>query len=196
MTLFNRHIASILKKLDWRHFGVGALQAYLFESDTLEQRIHLWHPALIREGIQGYGDCHDHRFSFKSEVLCGNLFNEPWTVIENPSGIYDIYEVENARTAKERTGNFDCETLPVSRASAIVGHKREMIGGDTYEFPRGSFHRTSFLNVTVTLVTKFDQQKTRARILCPHGSRLVHAFGGPIPDIDLVLNDAQVTLNR
>jgi hypothetical protein len=196
VSLFNRHIASLLPKLAWRHFGVGALQAYLHEGEHTEQRLHIWHPALIRPGIRDHGDCHDHRFSFKSEVLCGSLMNEPWTVYDNPIGVFDVYEVENARAAKQRTGSHDGDTSPVSRASAIVGKPLVLHGGSSYEFHRGEFHRSFFTGTTVTLVTKFDQQATRARILCPHGKPLVHAFGGPEPDIRLVLLEAQGALSR
>jgi hypothetical protein len=50
--------------------------------------------------------------------------------------------------------------------------------------------------MTVTLVTKFDQQDERARILCPYGEQLVQAFGGPSPDVAAVLRDAQEALCR
>lgn len=194
MTLFKRHLANLLPKLDWRHFGVGALQAYLFEGPFLEQRIHVWHPSLIRDGIQGNGDCHDHRFSFVSQVLCGAIYNEEWRAQEDPAGDYDIYRVENARAAKARLGNHDGETAVIARCNAAPFRRLTVVAGQDYEFARGHFHRSSFIGTTVTLVTKFDQQETPARILCPHGSPLVHAFGGPPPDVGAILADAREAL--
>jgi len=43
-------------------------------------------------------------------------------------------------------------------------------------------------------VTKFDQRDDPARILCPHGSELVHAFGGPEPDVEGILLRAHLAL--
>jgi hypothetical protein len=195
-SLFNRHIAKLLPSLTWRHFGVGALQAYLSEDGRLEQRLHIWHPSLIRSGIQGRGDCHNHRFSFVSQVLCGAIVNEQWDLRAFEAGDYALYEVEHARAALQRTGAFDCDYRLVARCHAAPIGRTWTHGGGSYEFERGAFHRTSCLGLTVTLVTKFDQQEERARILCPHGERLVQAFGGPKPDVQAVLRDAQEALCR
>lgn len=197
MSLFARHVASLLPKLAWRHFGVGALQAYLHEGEHTEQRLHVWHRALIRPGIAGHGDCHDHRFSFVSEVLCGAIDNEEWCIDEHPEGDYDIYEVENARAAKARLGSHDGDTVAVSRCHAAPLGRKLTVSGKSYEFARGAFHRSHFIGTTVTLVTKFDQRDdVRARILSPHGKPLVHAFGGPEPDVQAVLLEAQEALCR
>jgi hypothetical protein len=195
--LFNRFIANLLPKLKWRHFGVGALQAYLHEGEHAEQRLHIWHHGLIRPGILGHGDCHDHRFSFVSEVLCGAIDNEEWFVEEHPKGDYDLYEVENARAAHARLGSHDGDAVAVARCYAGPLQRTLVVDGKSYEFARGSFHRSSCIGLTVTLVTKFDQRSdVRARILCPHGKPLVHAFGGPEPDVQTVLRDAQEALCR
>jgi hypothetical protein len=195
-TLFNRHMASLLPKLEWRHFGVGALQAYLSEDGHLEQRLHLWHSSLVRKGIQGHGDCHNHRFSFVSQVLCGTIVNETWDLRAFEAGDYGLYEVEHARAAQQRTGAFDGECRLVTRCHAAPIGRDWVHAGHSYEFKRGEFHRSSCLGLTVTLVTKFDQKEERARILCPYGSPLVHAFGGPGPDVQAVLRDAQEALCR
>lgn len=158
MSLFSRHIAKLLPSLTWRHFGVGALQAYLSEDGRLEQRLHIWHPSLIREGIQGRGDCHNHRFSFVSQVLCGAIVNETWDLRAFETGDYALYEVEHARAALQRTGSFDCAYRLVTRCHAAPQRRELIEAGDSYEFERGSFHRSSCLGMTVTLVTKFDQK--------------------------------------
>jgi hypothetical protein len=194
--LFNRHIATLLPRIGWRHFGVGALQGYLYEDPRLEQRLHIWHSRLVRPGIAGQGDCHDHRFSFVSQVLCGTIYNEAWRATEHPDGDYDVYTVENARAAKARLGSHDGSCQLVGRYMAAPCSREEIRAGDSYEFPRGVFHRSSAVGLTVTLVTKFDQQETPARILCPHGKPLVHAFGGPVPELEPVLQAAQEALCR
>lgn len=187
--LFNRYIARLLPSLTWRHFGVGALQAYLFEGETFEQRIHVWHRSLVREGIRGHGDAHNHRFSFVSKVLCGAIDSQLLTVELSEKGAFDVYEVENARAAQGRTGSHDGRCVVVARASAIAHRPVLTHAGQEYEFPRGAFHASRFLGTTVTLVTKFDQREEPARILCPHGEPLVHAFGGPEPDVKAVLRE-------
>lgn len=196
MTLFNQYIADLLPSLEWRHFGVGALQAYLHEGDKLEQRLHIWHESLVIDGIRGFGDAHSHRFSFTSKVLCGAIANQPLMVAPDERGEYDIYEVENARAAKERSGSYDCRHHVVGRARVWVRPPQITMSGCEYEFPRGAYHRSQLIGTTVTLVTKFDQAEEPARILCPHGSPLVHAFGGPAPDVQRVLREAQEALRR
>ena len=196
--VFNEYIAKVLPALSWRHFGVGALQAYLHESDGIEQRLHIWHPSLIKPGIVGYGDAHDHRFSFTSQVLCGCIENVIWTVTHcaQDDATHDVYEVENARAAKDRTGSHDgiCQVVDwcyLERKERQVTHE-----GGWYEFPRRQFHQTRAHGLTVTLVTKFDQQNTRARILCPKGEPLVHAFGDTDPPIAELVKEAQEALRR
>jgi hypothetical protein len=191
---FARHVAALLPGLKWRHFGVGALQAYLHEGSGIEQRIHIWHESLVKPGIRGRGDVHNHRFSFVSQVLCGAIDNQTVHVELNERGHFDLYEVENARAAHGRTGNHDGRCVVVARASAIAGRPELTHAGQSYEFPRGAFHCSRFIGTTVTLVTKFDQRDERARILCPHGEELVHAFGGHELDIDAVLRDAARSL--
>jgi hypothetical protein len=151
---------------------------------------------LIREGIQGRGDCHNHRFSFTSQVLCGAILNEEWDLLAFEQGDYALYEVEHARAALQRTGLFDCDYRMVTRCHAAPIRRDYIHAGGSYEFERGGFHRSSCIGMTVTLVTKFDQQAERARILCPYGAQLVQAFGGPSPDVAAVLRDAQEALRR
>lgn len=197
MSLFNRHVADMLPKLSWRHFGVGALQAYLFEGERLEQRLHIWHPLLVADGIRGRGDAHNHRFSFVSQVLCGAIDDLPLLVELNGDGPFDVYEVENARSAELRTGSHDGDCYPFARAIVTAGEPKLTHAGGSYEVRRGAYHCSRFIGTTVTLVTKFDQHAHRARILCPHGERLVHAFGGqPLTNVEMhtVIWDAQEAL--
>lgn len=162
------------------------MQAYLTEGGPVEQRVHVWHGSLTRPGIRGFGDCHDHRFSFVSEVLAGQVFNTVWDVEYDPGGAFDVYQVEHARAARDRTGSHDGQCHVIARARASCAGRYTTCAGQAYEFERRRFHQTEFgRGVTVTLITKFNQQSTPARILCPHGAPLVHAFGDPLPERDV-----------
>ena len=194
---FNEYIESILPELKWRHFGVGALQAYLHEGGGIEQRLHIWDPSLVKPGIVGFGDCHDHRFSFTSQVLCGCVENVIWTVTHcaQEDATHDVYEVENARAAHARTGSHDGTCRVVDYCFFERKERRVAHAGSWYEFPRGAFHQTRTHGLTVTLVTKYDQRDdVRARILCPKGEPLVHAFGDTEPPIAAIVWRAQEEL--
>lgn len=195
LTLF---IHDVLPRLEWRWFGVGALQAYLSEGGRTEQRVHIWHPELVRKGIRGFGDAHDHRFSFTSKVLCGQLYNTHLKVALDDFGSHDMYEISNARKNFVTSGTHDAAHRLLGRASVSrAGHEVVAVGQE-YEFPRGAFHETLFGGVTVSLITKFDQKaNVAARLLCPAGEPLVHAFGGEQPwPTERVLTDAREALMR
>jgi len=191
---FNRYIASRIGVLEWRHFGVGALQAYLFEGPSYEQRLHIWHESLIAPGIRGFGDMHNHRFSFTSNVLCGAIDDRRYNVTDSPEGDCDVYQVVNAREQKQLTGKFDGNVTLNRRANVEldVRHSRIWQSGSTYEFPRGAFHATRAIGTTVTLVTKYDVAPgQRAEIVVPHGSTLIHAFDeSRKPNIPAVILEA------
>jgi len=138
--LFKRHIANLLPKLKWRHFGTGALQAYLHEGGPFEQRLHIWHDSLIKPGILGRGNAHNHRFSFVSQVLCGAIEDTPLSVVLDERGNWDVYEVENARKAKERAGAYECKTTAIARAHVTpAGAPRLVHEGQSYEVARGAY---------------------------------------------------------
>jgi hypothetical protein len=194
MQALNRYISSILHTLNWRHFGVGALQAYLSENGVFEQRLHIWHPSLVAEGIRGAGDMHNHRFSFTSRVLGGCLTNTHYLIHDNPEGNWDMYSVQNARDAYfKKGGKYECNTDLIGRVHVTESITESYCRDDEYFFRRGDYHITTFDGCTVTLVTKFDQSSdTRARIVVPHGRELIHAFDESREyDLDLILSEAR-----
>jgi len=166
--------------LQWRHHGIGVLQAYLFERCEPESRVHVWHPALAREGINESGDCHDHRFDLRSTILAGCLeetyFGSP---LATDNGEWTMFAVENARSAgPEKRFDGACVPLP-GRYSAIAKDYRYPVG-TTYSHPRGTFHRTRAIELAVTLCL-MSRKQGKARLLVPFGREPVHAFGEPAP---------------
>jgi len=180
----SRHLYSIVlglwESLKWRRHGIGLLQAYLCEGEN-ETRVHVWDERLVRSGIRDHGDIHDHRFSFVSTVLAGELTNQLAKVAENPTGRYQVHQVLHARENPE--GKFvskpmECVPGPL-RASAkfvdidFVSHRIRR--GEDYCMYRGEFHRT-VAHRAVTLVTKCDQIEAGARIMALRDAPPVQAF--------------------
>lgn len=179
--------------LQWRHHGIGCLQAYLRELAEPEVRVHAWDPRLVRLGISGMGDVHDHRFDMESTVLVGALsevyFGEP---IPDPDGPWWVYHVENARSAGAERG-FDGECAPVSRERyRAVGTQVLHREGETYRQRRATFHATHPCELAVTLVVMHEKRGS-ARLLVPWGHEPVHAFGESAPAAlqAVILRDAR-----
>lgn len=158
--------------LRWRRHGIGLIQAYVFGGgDDFESRLHIWHPALVREGIEDHGDIHDHRFDLQSTVLYGYILHEEATVTENLEGAYTVHQVTHARqnpTGEFREAVMDVVPGPLAPTAERVDVKLTpltILAGDTYTFKRGYFHRTRTDGLAVTLVTKTNQIDKGARIL-------------------------------
>jgi len=160
--------------------------------------VHIWHRSLVAPGIRGFGDMHDHRFDFLSRVLCGELTNRVYQQSVNDSGGYDVYSVVNAREQKEKTGSYDGSVQLVGRCDAELDYADQQAAGSEYFFPARWFHVTSFAETTVTLVTKCAAiPDYRARILVPHGAKLIHAFDeSRVVDKQRVLSDAKEALRN
>lgn len=185
--------AMLNPRLEWRHHGIGLLQAYLHEGED-ETRIHIWHPQLVLgEFNDENGLVHDHRFGFKSVILLGNLYNEIfeslviWNTSYGPEDWHALdhwvmYECEHARSAKEKTGAYN---MPLGRHNEWeyrVTRKGEWINaGQTYEMHPRVFHNTTSKELTVSLIHKRSVVTGSARILAKKKVELVHAFSRSKP---------------
>ena len=172
----------LVPMLDWRHNGLGLLQGYVVEGGLEETRVHIWHPALEREGIEHSGKLHDHRFTLNSTVLVGQIVHTEYQLSEPPQGAYQTFAVKNARAAMADSGTFDGAVARGSAArynARLVEHAFGV--GSFYSFQRGAFHGTRVSDLCVTLVTKTGQREAPARILAPTDSKPVHAFASPLP---------------
>lgn len=174
-------LAALLPILRWRHHGIGVLQSYIREGVELEVRVHLWHPSLVREGIVGQGDAHDHRFDLTSTVVHGvlreTLYQPVPSWIDDPGALarsYDAWHVENARSAGPDKG-FDGDTHPVTTGLRMWTVERVHEAGTTYTLGRGLFHATRVDALAIT-VCEMREKRGQARLLVPHGTEPVHAF--------------------
>ena len=167
---------ALFPSMTWRHHGIGVLQGYVCENVEPEVRLHVWAPELVKPGMEGSGDIHDHRFDMVSHVLAGAVGHEEIFPHEDAGGDWSMLKLTHARAAKETAFHGPTETLigrfAVSRASMVIP------AGNSYRFPRGKFHRSPVLSgVAVTCVEKHNQSTDAARILHPVHEPPVMAFG-------------------
>lgn len=162
--------------LSWRHFGAGALQAYIREGEQRELRVHLWHPELVKPGITESGLCHDHRFDMRSNVIVGAIRQTEFFIESAPDGDWETYTVLHARAAMEKGGSF--HQGPVKTGERFHREDETVIvrAGYGYFFEKFAFHETEALGLTITLVEKLGQEPIDARILAPYNVPIVHAF--------------------
>jgi hypothetical protein len=162
--------------LKWRHAGFGALQAYIREGSERELRVHIWHPSLVKAGIEESGLCHDHRFAMRSSVLAGKIIQTEFQLEPDRDGDWETLRVLHAREAMARGGSFHHDPVPTGdyfrRTPVVYGIE----GGYGYTFDKFAFHETRAEGVTITLVEKSAQEDVNARILAPRGKPVVHAF--------------------
>jgi hypothetical protein len=162
-------LAHALPHLNWRHHGIGLLQAYLTETEP-EVRVHIWHPSLQMPGIEDSGSIHTHRFTLESHVLVGAIEHTEYSTYDDPRGDWQRYEVLHARL-----GKTDPPT-PIGSPCTVEMHGDVIYAGETYFFVRGYFHKGLARDLAVTLVTKHHQIDTPAQILGPRDGNVVHAF--------------------
>lgn len=162
--------------LRWRHHGIGALQAYIREHANPEIRVHIWSPMLVRPGIVGHGNAHDHRFDLTSYVLHGALIDTRYAVTADINGDWSVHSVENARSAGAER-NFDGEHSGAMFHGFVETDAVRIGAGESYWIPRGDFHATETAEPLTVTVCAMDRKKGRARLLVPRGEDPVHAFG-------------------
>lgn len=163
-------------QLSWRHAGFGALQAYIREGNDHELRVHIWHPSLIKAGIEESGLCHDHRFAMRSNVLAGQIVQTEFRLEPDPQGQWQTNRVLHAREAMARGGSFHHDPMPTGERFNRRAVAFEVGAGQGYTFDKFAFHETRANGVTVTLVEKSEQEDVNARILAPYDKPIVHAF--------------------
>jgi hypothetical protein len=179
----NRYVlghAILSPKLQWRHHGIGVMQAYLHEGDH-ETRVHIWHPHLVLpQFTPENGLVHDHRFGFTSFVMLGAIYDEEWDLEEDNGGEWQVHTTQNARSFREQHGEQygahtdinpeDARRYTVRRTGQW--HQQ----GKSYDIEAREFHMTRVQELTVTLVIKTSFVDGYAKIVTKRGSTLINAF--------------------
>lgn len=169
-------LVALWPNLKWRHAGFGALQAYIREGEGRELRAHIWHPSLIKAGIEESGLCHDHRFDMRSTVLAGTIYQTEFELRPDKNGDWETLRVLHAREAMARGGSFHHDPMPTGDYFRRHPTTFDINPGSGYTFNKFAFHETRAKGVTITLVEKANQEDVNARILAPRGRPVVHAF--------------------
>lgn len=169
-------LVALWPHLKWRHAGFGALQAYIREGSAREVRAHIWHPSLVKAGIEDSGLCHDHRFNMRSSVLAGMIVQTEFKLRPDDHGGWETLRVLHAREAMARGGSFHHDPKPTGDYFDRTPVVFNVAAGHGYTFDKFAFHETRAEGVTITLVEKSEQEEVNARILAPRGKPVVHAF--------------------
>src|SRR5207247_2472489 len=97
-------VAKLVPALDWRHHGIGVLQAYV----SANVRVHIWHDRLLLSGMRESGAIHDHRFRLESTILVGALTNREYSLSTGDEPTYADYETYQV-TKIGRAGSCNLE---------------------------------------------------------------------------------------
>lgn len=193
----NKHVEKMrrmalasLGKIEWRHHGIGVLQGYLLEDYEPEIRLHVWHPKLLKPGMDVSGDTHDHRFDMVSHVLCGMVIHEEVEPILDPEGDHRMLALTHARAAADT--NYHGPTREVPGKYKVVRQRLTIDEGNSYSYPAQHFHRSPLRDeVAVTVVEKYNQCPEQARLLFHKDHPPVMAFGHE-PDQALISHVLQL----
>jgi hypothetical protein len=198
LRLLRSFVCNAIRHLQWRHSGLGMLQAYILEGDQEEARIHIWHPSLKLDGIDEAGLGHDHRFDMTSWVLIGRLTHLEIVTSRDPQGRWKIYEVVNARKALRETGSRAGEFRLIEGAVELEKHPMTISAGDCYFFPKRTFHETRPASqVVITIALKTNQDETPARVLSNFEKHPMNAFATSLPETrwQSLLTEAEAALH-
>ncbi len=168
-------VAVAIPVISWRHHGIGVLQGYLIENTEPEVRIHIWDPELVKGGIKGNGDVHDHRFDMTSHVIFGNVVHEEWHEVPSPDGPLVTTILTHARAAAH--SKYHGPTVTTENRYFADVKSYTIPAGFKYTYPAKSFHCSPVTGLAITVVEKHNQRSEPARILHPMDSPFVPAFG-------------------
>lgn len=166
----------LIPSLSWRHHGIGVLQGYIAEDTDPEIRLHIWHPDLIKSGMDKSGDIHDHRFDLVSHVLVGAVVQDEIFAEPGPGGDHTTLILTHARAAKDNA--YYGPTVPTGERFFVRSNPIMVTEGHSYKFPARHFHRSPLTGqIAVSCVEKYNQSDIPARVLHPVALEPVMAFG-------------------
>lgn len=175
------------RRLDFRHHGLGMLQAEFSES----LRIHIWHPSLVSPGMAWPRCVHDHRFDLTSAVVIGQVIDVACKVDffdRSYLGSWEealMYEIEHAKNQDRMVDQKGCSTATSAKLLDRVHLKRTALfywnEGMEYSVPSRKFHTTRVEGLAVTVVHRSNFDDRLARVLCAPDSD-VTAISGIVRD--------------
>lgn len=153
-----------LKSIDNKpyYFGLGFIQLKINKS----QRIHFWHPELIKTADDE--EIHDHRYDFNSTILKGKLKNEIFTYNDNEYGNYSLKSVSCTKDSEENPKfikNVDIKLVT----------SYEVLEGQEYFLNKDSFHKT-YTDGCVSFLERGDITKEYANVISYKDKNLICPF--------------------
>lgn len=153
--------------------GLGFIQLKL----PANRRLHVWHPDLPRRSCFAHSAIHNHRFSFRSTVLCGTQVNRRYNVIEGgfeePFGPSTHDRISHDGPRSERGGRLSYVAGQARAAALPVEHYEP---GDSYEMPMLQYHETPNDGIVVTLMEKLTEGTVHASTLIERGHEFNQDF--------------------
>ncbi len=189
-------VRSKIDQLEWRHHGIGVLQAYVQEGAEPEIRIHIWSRALLKPGMDISGDVHDHRFDMVSHVLQGAVIHEELNEYEDANGDHVMMALTHARAAAGT--DYHGPTTAIAGRYSVKRERFVICAGSSYTFPALRFHHSPLPGdeIAITCVEKRNQmEEVQARLLYPIDKEPVMAFGHR-PDLNLVRSIVEYAKGR
>ena len=148
--------------------GLGFIQVKL----SGNQRLHVWHPDLPRRSCYEHSAIHNHRFSFRSQVLVGRQVNRRYYVWSNPdSGTHNRISHDGPRSEKGGRLSYIAERVDVAPLPDEYVH-----AGDSYLMPKLEYHETPNTGIVVTLLQKIEEGDVHASSIITHGIEFDQSF--------------------
>lgn len=142
--------------------GLGFIQVQLGGG----QRLHVWHPDLPRRHCFRYSAIHNHRFSFESRILVGEMENINYEIVSRGTGELMTYSHEGPRMAGGGRPWTPDGQIGLVECSAVELHP-----GESYRMGAYDFHKTIPLGdgKVATLMRKLDEGEKGAHSTCSLG---------------------------
>lgn len=142
--------------------GLGFIQVQLQGG----QRLHVWHPDLPRRSCFEHSAIHNHRFSFNSCLLVGNMENIRYSAISAEDGEFVLYRHEAAR--QEGGGR---PWTADGRVNIEETSRETMTPGEAYFMEAYDFHCTvpAGDGRVATIMQKVFEYEFGATSLCRSG---------------------------
>lgn len=138
--------------------GNGFVQVDL----TPTRRLHVWgHPLIPKQ--KSPSPIHDHKFSFTSRILLGEMINRRFTARPSPADHEDDYVVHQAQIRDRE----DTILVPTGERVWLQETSRVAYGpGSTYQMKIGELHESIVHELTVTIIEK-DPPAPEGGLLMP-----------------------------
>lgn len=151
------------------YFGLGFIQLKLTDQERLHFYTHKL-PAIVAEE-----DIHNHRYTFTSRILAGELTQELFELWEEGYG----YLMEDESCREGATPGHPAEVAVHPVYTGVYGP------GSSYTIKPNTFHRISAKDNTITHLTRGPHVKEYAQVIRLRDSEKVCPFSKKVSEAEL-----------